>query len=283
MPCLLVAQGLPGSGKTTWAKELALESGAVRVNRDDIRDELGGYHVKREKQVRQIRDARILSALRCGVDVINDDTNITPKHIADMRLLAEACDAQLVVQDSFMEVTVEECIKRDLQRERSVGKDVIEKFYYQYWSHQPKPENEGIYKAVICDLDGTLALLPEGMGYPAAFDRDYRGDRLNQPVFELLKAMAGAYHVILMSGRFSERLEETKDWLYAHNIPFNFLFCRAEGDRRPDTVVKKELYLSHVQGRYQIEFVIDDRPSIVRMWRAECGLTCLQVAANMEF
>lgn len=52
---------------------------------------------------------------------------------------------------------------------------------------------------------------------------------------------------------------------------------RPTKDNRPDTVVKKELFEAHIDGRYDVAFVVDDREGVVRQWR-EMGLTCFQVA-----
>ena len=52
---------------------------------------------------------------------------------------------------------------------------------------------------------------------------------------------------------------------------------RKTGDFRKDSIVKKELFDENVRGKYNIEFVLDDRNQVVEMWRS-IGLVCLQVA-----
>lgn len=52
---------------------------------------------------------------------------------------------------------------------------------------------------------------------------------------------------------------------------------RPAGDYRPDQIVKRELYEAHIAGQYDVLFCVDDRNSVVAMWR-ELGLTCLQCA-----
>lgn len=54
----------------------------------------------------------------------------------------------------------------------------------------------------------------------------------------------------------------------------SLLFMRADGDHRPDHIVKPEL-VSHLL--HKIEMVFEDRQVMVDKWR-ELGLTCLQVA-----
>jgi hypothetical protein len=51
---------------------------------------------------------------------------------------------------------------------------------------------------------------------------------------------------------------------------------RKLNDNRPDDIIKKELYDQYIKGKYFVKFVLDDRDSVVRMWRNE-GLLCLQV------
>ena len=55
------------------------------------------------------------------------------------------------------------------------------------------------------------------------------------------------------------------------------LFMRPTGDTRKDSILKKEIYDNHIKGKYNVKYVLDDRDSVVEMWR-EQGLTCLQVA-----
>lgn len=282
--CLVVTQGFPASGKSTWALKMVEGNKKVlRVNRDAIRLAFGfKWDRRHEKVVVPTRDFMINEALSRGYSVINDDTNITSIDWAER--IARGFNIPLIVNDDFLKVTVEECIKRDAAREASVGKDVIEEFYYRYWDNQDKPVNFGDRQAIMCDLDGTLCHLPEGMSYPAAYDRDYSLDRVDPNVAEaILIAKRAGKDVILLSGRFSERKDQTLKFLETYHIPYDALLMRPVGDRRPDTIVKKELYLQHVQGKWHVHYVLDDRPSVVRMWRAECGLPCFQVAANMEF
>jgi hypothetical protein len=53
---------------------------------------------------------------------------------------------------------------------------------------------------------------------------------------------------------------------------------RRAGDRRKDTVVKREIYERHIAGHYTVRVVFDDRDQVVRLWRDELNLPCFQVA-----
>ena len=56
------------------------------------------------------------------------------------------------------------------------------------------------------------------------------------------------------------------------------LFARKSGDFRKDAVVKEEIYRRHIEGKYCIKLVLDDRDQVVSCWRDTIGLTCFQVA-----
>jgi predicted kinase len=99
-------------------------------------------------------------ALEAGKHVIIDDTNFG-HNINQIQELVKG-QAQVTVNDSFLKVSVEECIRRDLLRSKSVGKDVIMKMYNQFILPQlinPVVYNPDLPDAIIVDLDGTLAIM----------------------------------------------------------------------------------------------------------------------------
>lgn len=128
---LLILQGLPASGKTTYAREL-VEEGYKRVNRDEIREMLdnGKYKRSYEEMVRESRDAIIDLALINGFNVVVDDTNFENSAFEQLSLLADINDAEISVK--VFKTPLEECIKRDKNRENSVGEDVITRMYNKY-------------------------------------------------------------------------------------------------------------------------------------------------------
>ena len=129
--------------------------------------------------------------------------------------------------------------------------------------------------AIVCDLDGTLALLNGRSPYDASrCDRDI----LNVPIAHIVRLYAANdVTVILVSGREARFRRQTEAWLKAHDIPYEALHMRRTRDFRKDAVIKTELYNEHIAGRYVVLFVLDDRNQSVESWR-EKGLTCLQVA-----
>ncbi|HET7035986.1 MAG TPA: hypothetical protein VFI42_09930 [Thermomicrobiaceae bacterium] len=131
-------------------------------------------------------------------------------------------------------------------------------------------------RAIIVDLDGTLALLTQRGPY------DYLRchlDVVNEPVKQVVVAYRACFgKILIISGREDVARQMTAAWLERHELPFDGLFLRRRGDRRRDTVLKREIFEREIAGRYRIDFVLDDRDQVVAMWREELGLTCFQVA-----
>lgn len=95
MKTIIMTKGLPGSGKTTWARERMADTPHAfkRVNKDPLRDMLddGRWSHDNEKFVLEVRDKIIAAALSRGENgksVIVDDTNLVPKHEERLRQLA---------------------------------------------------------------------------------------------------------------------------------------------------------------------------------------------------
>ncbi len=127
-------------------------------------------------------------------------------------------------------------------------------------------------QAIICDLDGTLALLDGRHPYDP---ETVANDRLNEPVAFILKRVDKP--TFLVSGRYEKYRLETVGWLKKHGIKYQALFMRANEDAGADTDLKKYYYERFFKGKYEIVFVLDDRNKVVKMWR-DLGLVCLQVA-----
>ena len=74
-PSLTLFCGLPGSGKTTLAKQLAASGTAVRICTDDWQEELGVSHTDDafHSRLQALLYAHSLVLLRNGLDVILED------------------------------------------------------------------------------------------------------------------------------------------------------------------------------------------------------------------
>jgi predicted kinase len=271
---LILTKGLPASGKTTWAKEYIQKyPETANICKDDLRLQLGNTN-KREKRVIKVRDLLTEHYFELGYSVIWSDTNLNPVHLRRATELAQQHQAELVIQD-FTNVSLAECIRRDLIRANSVGQQAIEQMYYDYLD-QPDPApviDPQLPNCYIVDVDGTLAI--NNTRHPFAWDR-VNEDALNPAVATLVAKLGQDTTVIVFSGRSSVCRDLTISWLQQHNINYQDLFMRPADDQRPDDILKSELYYAHIHGKYNTIGVIDDRPKVCRMWR-NLGLTVFQV------
>ena len=280
---LIVYQGLPGSGKTTKALEALKQykSGtAVRVNRDDIRAMLGSPKFSKafENTVQMLRDAMIRDSLKVGKTVISDDTNLSLNALSQLKQLTVQTNSEFVTDKSLLEVPIQVCVERDSKRLKSFGPQVILDMYLQ---HVAPPATE-VYctdwltpQAIIVDIDGTLAHSTGRSMYD--FTKVYT-DVADSAVLKLVKEQDSlGKHIIIMTGRGSECRKETRDWLtQVAGLTDFVMYMRPEGDFRPDWQIKTELYNEHVLGKYDVDFVLDDKDSLIVTWRA-LRLKCLQV------
>lgn len=133
-------------------------------------------------------------------------------------------------------------------------------------------------ECVIFDLDGTFAFLGDRSPYDAS---KAEGDEVNAAVHFVYEAIRRGHPetaIFLVSGRDERWRPETERWLTRHDITYDGLYLRRKGDRRKDTVVKREIYEAHIAGRYLVRVVFDDRDQVVRLWRDDLDLPCFQVA-----
>ncbi len=132
-------------------------------------------------------------------------------------------------------------------------------------------------QAIICDLDGTLALLRSRDPFEWARVGE---DAPNLPIIDLVRRYARDHATLIVTGRSEECRVATARWLRQYDIPYACLLMRQAGDYRKDAVVKRELWEQQIVPMgYTITLVLDDRDQSVAFWR-DLGLVCLQVAAG---
>ncbi len=284
--------GLPGSGKTTWANEWAAENPITDIIcKDDIRASMGvvvGDERTRVKESKVIgkRDELIMRALKLGRNVIVADTNFNYLHKKQVKSLIFPKYRGLYefeIKD-FTDVPVETCIERCAKRPE--GKEFWAKVIMSMKNEFLVPRklyterdyfNGDKPKAVIFDLDGTLALIPEKDGKRCGRS-PFEEVRCHEdipmvPVVEIAQMYASRddVTVICLSGR-KEDLGRvpTENWLRANGINYDHLYMRKANDSRNDAIIKRELYEEHIKGKYLIHAVFDDRPRVVReLWVKE--------------
>ena len=139
--------------------------------------------------------------------------------------------------------------------------------------------------AIICDIDGTLAnndhrkhyLEHAGKKDWDRFFSEQHLDPVNKEVAWLFNEIQANCAGIIVTGRGEEFRDTTVRWLRNNGISYVELHMRRAGDRRDDTIVKKEILDRLREDGYVPKLALDDRNRTVAMWRAE-GVPCWQVA-----
>lgn len=278
--------GLPASGKTTFAHEMIQKSDElwIRVNRDDIRRQLYprpelvmgyAFNPKHEDEVTEEAHANIREAFKNDINVIVDDTNLSKIAINSLTALADEYDADLTIDDSFLNVPLNVLLERNFNRERRVPEAVIHRMWDQAVRPKLKVDNPPTLPwAVIVDVDGTLTLGPHDRS-PYDMSKVHQ-DKPNPFVVRLVNSLPEHFCVIVMTGRDGVAETHTLDWLVENGVRFDEFYIRAEGDIRADYVIKREIYDQFVAGKYYVHGVFDDRLQMVRMWH-DMGLNVVRV------
>ncbi|MFH6946388.1 AAA family ATPase [Flavobacterium sp. FlaQc-50] len=282
---VILMKGLPGSGKSTLAKKIISENPETykRINRDDLRAmfDNGFTSQKNEKFVKKIRDILITKSLEEGKSLVIDDTNLSETNLRRVSQLVEEYNAKfnekVVVEVIEVNTDVEVCIERDALRAKPVGEKVIRKMHRQFFKDSPEycVQNSELPKAIICDLDGTLALMNGRNPFDASKCDE---DELNNPVANVLRNYKKlGYKILLVSGREDQYREPTLRFLAKHEIGYDALIMRKTKDYRKDSIIKTEIYNEFIKDNYFVEFVLDDRNQVVDTWRNDLKLPCFQV------
>lgn len=138
-------------------------------------------------------------------------------------------------------------------------------------------------KAVICDIDGTLAHMGDRNPFDfTKVDQDEIDLLVRDFVVNLQKE---GNKLILLTGREGtvECIQLTLAWLQKHKISFTEIYFRGVGNREPDYVVKHDLYRAKIEPYYDILVVFDDRPRVIEMWRQKAGLRVIDVGNGIDF
>ncbi len=145
MSVLTLLVGIPGSGKSTFVASNKKENQVV-LSSDAIRKELlsGEEDQSNNKLIFATLYARAREFLLQGKDVVLDATNISV--FERKRVLSNFVDLHLKRVAVVFETPVEVCVERDAKRDRTVGRDVIEKYVKRY---QKPSKREGFDEIVF--------------------------------------------------------------------------------------------------------------------------------------
>ena len=133
-------------------------------------------------------------------------------------------------------------------------------------------------KAIIVDIDGTIAKMKRGPGQRRPYDWDrVIEDDINPPICELIDMLfEKGIKIILLTGRDESSRKGTVKWLKLHDISWDSLYMKEKGSYEASTKTKHTTYVEEIRPHFNVLFVLEDESKVVDMWRA-IGLTCIQV------
>jgi phosphoglycolate phosphatase-like HAD superfamily hydrolase len=140
-------------------------------------------------------------------------------------------------------------------------------------------------RTVIFDIDGTLAnidhrrhLVEHDSKKWDEFFAKIPEDSPNYDIAELCNHLYAVNNrLVIVTGRFERDRKITVEWLAKHNIQYHTLLMRPNDNYEPDYVIKEHVLKDLQAQGANVWFVVDDRQSVVDMWRRN-GITCLQCA-----
>jgi predicted kinase len=306
--------GIPGAGKSTYCRELMKKEPSKwkRINNDDLRNMIdnGVWSQDNEKAITDLRNHIIRDYLKRGSSILIDNLNINRRHFDDVCKIAKSVNVDVQIFEKAFYIELDEAMERNAKREGAarVPDDVVKKWWKDsggkgFKFYKPRVEIyqqqkgfaskalegpakiDGAPEAIICDLDGTLALIHNRSPYDAS-DCDIK-DLPNVPVIETILAHYNADRkIIFCSGREDKYRPETIRFIEKYcrvlsettTKPIVYqLYMRKTDDFRKDAIIKEEIYQENIEGKYNVLLILDDRNSVCDFWRSK-GLVCFQVA-----
>lgn len=276
----IVTIGIPCSGKSTWAEEYCKKTGALEINRDNIRMNLfdleryNDYKFSKDKEdkVTDTHRNMINMAAMSGRDIVISDTNLNKKHrheLVDYLLDFMGFGVELKVFD----IEFFDALKRNEKRtDKHIPRQVMYDMYRRYMDYKESigewkkyEANETNPTAYIVDIDGTIA---HNDGDRGLYDWMSVGkDKPIEETIEITNMLYQAGHkIILLSGRDSVCRKETEDWCDKHGVNYDWLYMRPAGSMDKDRYVKEKLFWDHVAPYFNVKGVFDDRPQVQVLW-----------------
>jgi predicted kinase len=290
----IICIGVPASGKSTWSKEYVRKnSDYVRIGRDEYRFMLKDAPVcdpKVEKMISKMVFSDIDHALAAKFNIIVDNTHVKREYIYE---LVNYVETRCAIKYRMFDISLQEAIERDKNRERMVGEGVIRKMYADFrslkdtWNfvdtshpkkhiYQPPKWKANLPFIVVSDLDGTLAHMSGKRG-----PFDWEKCDLDEPDLVLIDMLkrhkAYGDTVWLISGRLETARKPTEEWLEFYGVEYDRLIMRPmQHEFMKDSLLKQQIYKTEILDKYNVLVFYDDRNQVVDMYR-QLGQKVFQV------
>lgn len=239
----------------------ALPEGTIRLSRESIAmqafarpypslDRIG------QERVQLLQHGMANSAIKAGDSLVIDDENLEEQTIREWMSLADRYLMKFEVED----------FEDDLPE-----------------LPEPTPTeaaNGEIYVPIdmpplyIFDVDGTLARM-QGRS-PYAYDKAEYDELIKNVAYVMHVLYETGHAIAIITGREEWSREHLMRWFAKHELYPDHVFMRPTGDRRPDDVVKLEIFDKNLRNEYHVVGVFDDRRRVCQMWE-RIGLTLFRV------
>jgi predicted kinase len=315
MPKLTMLVGASGSGKTTFARVmLADDPNTIRLNRDELR--LMALHKWRgstEDFIIQSEKLMAAAAAKRKYNIVVDDTNLTPGHEKFWKDLAK--EIGYTFDRLVIPTSLEDCVDRDLGRKdhTHIGRPAIERQFLRGKLVKWDPTKQVVIfdiDGTLADLTHRVPWITVGAPCPAckedgAFFFRGKGCLFCNGTRKIVKKRHDIFYslcdkdkpidvvicwaqeckkyftVLIVSGRSPENgtAEKTMSWLKHYGVEYDHIYMRRPFNHGVDTI-EKQLILDELLAsglaKEMIAFVVDDRPSVIKMWK-DNGLRVIPV------
>jgi len=223
MKKVIFTQGLPSSGKTTWAlKQIELYPETVkRINKDDLRAMIDGgkYTSGNESEINELIKIIIVRYLFVPsvVVVIIDGCNLA-KHIESYTAyVQEMYDEPVNFYNEVFDVSPQICIERNKIRnigfpEKAIWQ-ILDRYHQDEMFLDYKLQGDTMKSWIGFDLDGTIA------HYDGWKGPNHIGEPI-ETMMNLLKAEREKGKVKIFTARacIPEQIQPIRDWLTKHGL-----------------------------------------------------------------
>lgn len=138
MATLYIMVGLPGSGKSTKAKEISKETGAIITSLDSMREEIAGsrknwhenpdiFNNTMSRSIANIQNAMVEWYLKNGESVIVDNMNLKSRYVAFFQELSKKHGTNI----EFVKMKCDWATLKERNQSRPSDERVDEDWLYQ--------------------------------------------------------------------------------------------------------------------------------------------------------